>query len=315
MGNFTFVGFPYRAYVNNNPLTRVDPSGFDDTGILELLVTAGGGPENPITDFLAGAVEVASDLGLGHFFSSLFGGGPHLSAQQQSFVNHGGNLNVSLPPITVTGSSGAFSSTSVAGIASQFAGPIGVSALADTAGVDPDMIRNIQVGTTPSMSPGTELDTIHVSATALHSFNWANLAPGWSFAMCAYYGCTGGHWLLAGIGVIPFGGVESGSVTITREGLQTVTTHLAQFGEYAPNQAMIDRLTSQLGMQVTGADANFCTHEILEAGHMASGLGHDAAHAAALAEAGVSPFSLYHPEVIQMFPEYFNNAWRAFWGL
>jgi len=48
---------------------------------------------------------------------------------------------------------------------------------------------------------------------------------------------------------------------------------------------------------------------------MAQGLSYDAAHASALEQAGVSPFSLYHPEVIQQFPQYFNNAWRAFWGL
>ena len=63
------------------------------------------------------------------------------------------------------------------------------------------------------------------------------------------------------------------------------------------------------------AAANFYTHELLEAGHMASGMSYEAAHAAALEQAGVSPFSLYHPEVIRQFPAEFNNAWRAFWGL
>jgi filamentous hemagglutinin len=48
---------------------------------------------------------------------------------------------------------------------------------------------------------------------------------------------------------------------------------------------------------------------------MAQGMSYDAAHAAALERAGASPFSLYHPDVIQQFPQYFNNAWRAFWGL
>jgi hypothetical protein len=84
-----------------------------------------------------------------------------------------------------------------------------------------------------------------------------------------------------------------GGVTVTQEGLATVTNHLAQFGEHAPNTAMLGRLTSQVGSAVTGADANFYTHELLEAGHMASGMGYDA----------------------QQFPAEFNNAWRAFWGL
>jgi RHS repeat-associated protein len=106
-----------------------------------------------------------------------------------------------------------------------------------------------------------------------------------------------------------------GGVTVTEEGLAQVTTHLAQFGEYAPNEAMISRLASQLGSQITGADANFYTHELLESEFMSSGMEYEAAHAAALEQAGVSPFSLYHPEVIEQLPDYFNNNWRAFWGL
>jgi hypothetical protein len=38
----------------------------------------------------------------------------------------------------------------------------------------------------------------------------------------------------------------------------------------------------------------------------------EAAHAAALDQAGVSPYSGYHPEVIQQFPDYFNPNWRAY---
>jgi filamentous hemagglutinin len=106
-----------------------------------------------------------------------------------------------------------------------------------------------------------------------------------------------------------------GAVTVTREGLDQVVSHLAQFGEHPPNQAMIERLESQLGSQVSGADANFYLHELSESEYMAEGLSDEAAHAAALESGGVSPFSLYHPEVIQQFPQYFNNAWRAFWGL
>lgn len=110
------------------------------------------------------------------------------------------------------------------------------------------------------------------------------------------------------------GAAEAG-VTVTEEGLATVAEHLAQFGEHAPNTAMLDRLAGQVGSAVTGADANFYTHELLEAGHMASGMSYEAAHAAALEQAAVSPYSIYHPEVIQQFPAQFNNAWRAFWGL
>jgi hypothetical protein len=102
---------------------------------------------------------------------------------------------------------------------------------------------------------------------------------------------------------------------VTEAGLATVRSHLAQFEEYGPNGAMLGRLAGQVGSTVRGADANFYTHELLEAEYMASGMSYDAAHAAALQQAGVSPFSLYHPEVIQQFPAYFNNDWRAFWGI
>jgi filamentous hemagglutinin len=78
---------------------------------------------------------------------------------------------------------------------------------------------------------------------------------------------------------------------------------------------MIARLGGQVGSQVTGADANFYAHELLESKFMGSGMDYDAAHAAALDQAGVSPFSLYHPDVIQQFPDYCNSNWRAYWDL
>ena len=58
----------------------------------------------------------------------------------------------------------------------------------------------------------------------------------------------------------------------------------------------------------TGADANFYLHEAAEATMMGRGLGYDAAHAAALNKYGVSPFSLYHPDVIQANPGLFNST-------
>jgi hypothetical protein len=39
------------------------------------------------------------------------------------------------------------------------------------------------------------------------------------------------------------------------------------------------------------------------------------AHPAAFEQLGMSPFSVYHPDVIQQFPEFFNQSWRDFWGL
>ena len=36
---------------------------------------------------------------------------------------------------------------------------------------------------------------------------------------------------------------------------------------------------------------------------------------ASLAKYNVSPFSVYHPDVIEALPELFNSNWSAFWGL
>jgi filamentous hemagglutinin len=87
-------------------------------------------------------------------------------------------------------------------------------------------------------------------------------------------------------------------VLVTQRGFETVTNHVARFGEYGPNQAMLSRLSSQIGSSATGADANFYEHELIESGLMESGMSYGEAHAAALSQAGVSPFSIYAPDVI-----------------
>jgi hypothetical protein len=103
---------------------------------------------------------------------------------------------------------------------------------------------------------------------------------------------------------------------ITAGGLAQVVEHLAQFGEYAPNTMMIERLQAALdaGEVLTGADENFYLHELYEAEMMSQGMG-DAAHQAALDFYSHSPFSLYHPDVIQALPEFFNANWLRYWGL
>jgi filamentous hemagglutinin len=109
---------------------------------------------------------------------------------------------------------------------------------------------------------------------------------------------------------------ESG-IRLSQKGLDLVGNHLEQFGDYAPNTAMMQRLNDAFsaGQKVTGADANFYLHEASEATMMGRGFSYDAAHAAAIEKYGVSPFSLYHPEVIQANPLMFNNAWRNYWNL
>ena len=107
------------------------------------------------------------------------------------------------------------------------------------------------------------------------------------------------------------------SVQLSQKGLDLVGNHLAQFGDDAANAGMMQRLQSSFaaGQRVTGADANFYFHEASESTFMGNGLSYDAAHAAALQKYGVSPFSLYAPEVIQANPTLFNNAWRTAAGL
>jgi filamentous hemagglutinin len=113
------------------------------------------------------------------------------------------------------------------------------------------------------------------------------------------------------------GAAKSGGVRLSQKGLNLVENHLAKFGDDAANAGMMQNLQNAFsaGQTVTGANANFYLHEASEATMMGRGLSYDAAHAAALQKYGVSPFSLYAPNVIQANPTLFNNAWRARAGL
>jgi hypothetical protein len=69
------------------------------------------------------------------------------------------------------------------------------------------------------------------------------------------------------------------------------------------------------GFGISGADASFYLHEVSEATMMGRGLSYEAAHAGALGKYGVSPFSVYAPEVVAANPGSFNSNWFAFWGI
>jgi hypothetical protein len=117
-----------------------------------------------------------------------------------------------------------------------------------------------------------------------------------------------------GIGLGKLVGLQ---IRVSRKGYAIVERHLAQFGEVAENTAMLARLRAALesNTKISGADASFYMHELSEATMMGRGLTYDVAHEAALSKYGVSPFSVYHPEVIEGLPDSFNSAWRAFWGI
>jgi len=78
---------------------------------------------------------------------------------------------------------------------------------------------------------------------------------------------------------------------------------------------MVERLRTALssGRSISGADASFYFHEVSEATMMGRGMAYDVAHPAALSKYGVSPFSVYHPDVINALPEAFGSNWAAFW--
>ncbi len=113
------------------------------------------------------------------------------------------------------------------------------------------------------------------------------------------------------------GRLSGREVRVSEKGLGKLESHLSQFGDHPQNTAMVGRLRTAMeqGRRVSGADASFYLHELSEATLMARGVGYEVAHAAALSKYGVSPFSVYAPEVIQSLPSYFSQGWSKFWGI
>jgi len=102
----------------------------------------------------------------------------------------------------------------------------------------------------------------------------------------------------------------SGSARPTPEEIARIEEHLRQFGDDPANRAMIERLKSG---EWTEHDQRFFNHEMLETDLMARGMGDREAHLAVLEIQGI-PYEpgyeayLYHPDIIKMYPEYFNPA-------
>jgi hypothetical protein len=117
-----------------------------------------------------------------------------------------------------------------------------------------------------------------------------------------------------------------GGTMATREGLIGISEHLTQLpgggGIDPANAAMYSRLTTAFenGQALTGTDAAFYQHELLESSLMDSGMGARAAHLETLSQQGI-PYApgceaqLYHLTVIQQFPTYFNPAAQAAAGV
>ncbi len=116
------------------------------------------------------------------------------------------------------------------------------------------------------------------------------------------------------------GKLTNSTVRISQKGLDLVTQHLSKFGPVKENDLMLLRLNEALrsGKPVTGADASFYIHEVTEATKMSKGMGYIEAHQFALNKYQVSPFSVYHPDVISAVnaiePGSFNSKWIDFWS-
>jgi RHS repeat-associated protein len=249
---FNTQNFNRYSYVNNNPLSFTDPSGFD---LDPITVDVGlGGPANPVADAVAGLDAI---FDIGELFGLFGGGGPTLTANQMLARSHGVDLasplqsaptfqsvngtisfatedaTSSLPNVVVLAAHSVVLPAS-SGLINPTFFDAAVGGIASTAGVDPDQVHHVGISTSPSQSP-YEMNTINVTAQISHGFNWWNLVPGWSFAMCSIYGCEAGNWGLATVGAIPFGSVENAGLTAARGGLAAVRA--GQAGEAAVRAA------------------------------------------------------------------------------
>jgi hypothetical protein len=124
----------------------------------------------------------------------------------------------------------------------------------------------------------------------------------------------------AAAGVVAAGGKLAGLATETGIGsdLAVAQGHLASIDaidSYLPNKAMLERIADAqaTGRALTAAEQNFLTHEVTEAQLMSQGMTLEEAHAAAMQTHPT--FANYDPEVITAYPEYFNDNWRAYWGI
>ena len=122
-------------------------------------------------------------------------------------------------------------------------------------------------------------------------------AYGYAAILTASGAANIGTRLLAWAGI----GSAATAVTVTQTNLSMIEEHLAGLGPGAANAAMLGRLQSALssGQPLTGANLNFYLHEVAEANLVRQGIDQETAHLMVLDQQGVSPYSLYAPEVIK----------------
>ncbi len=224
------------SYVNNNPLSFIDPSGFDDL--------------DPITVIGTPIVDGAGDLfgAIGSFFGGLFGGGgSHLSASQQAAQAHGINLSKSLPQYA----GGSFQADAV----NTFSVYQDVGA---TYGIDPNDVR---LGVTPlaaDPSVENEIDGATVTASRANpgDFNFAGIGRSPDFT--AYNGAMN----VAAAGVLlsanfMLGGAPATAAGVTRGPAASLALaqQIANAGTKAPWARTVALLETAEGPTLVGAGA------------------------------------------------------------
>ena len=117
------------------------------------------------------------------------------------------------------------------------------------------------------------------------------------------------------------------AVRVSQKGINIIIRHLSEdmpgdypngYDDVPYNKAQVARLQAALakGETISGADAEFYLHEIVEATLMQRyGLSYEDAHALALARYQISPYNVYSPQVIADHPEDFGDQWFEFWGM
>jgi hypothetical protein len=108
---------------------------------------------------------------------------------------------------------------------------------------------------------------------------------------------------------------EADRPELTDAHVDAVEQHLARLDHSPANDAMTSRIREAIGegRLLTEGERNFMTHELTEAELMDGGMPYEEAHG--LAGQTHPPMKNYDPEVIEQFPELFNNNWRRTWGL
>ncbi|WP_146088336.1 hypothetical protein [Actinacidiphila yanglinensis] len=103
----------------------------------------------------------------------------------------------------------------------------------------------------------------------------------------------------------------------TLDHLARVVRHLArpELDRFGPNDAMVTGIRQALtaGRPLGEGEVNFLRHQLTESALMDGGASAEDAYEAALRSHPAA--RNYSPEVIDRFPELFNNAWRRAWGM